>query len=175
MWAVWGGAYTLLYALAVTLMPGQAIKTILGYLLGSALDPAGKLFGYGLLLAALTFILWAASLRAVCALSKASVHFVKVLNLTAIALLPTTVSLVAGILLGFIYFPLGIFLVIVGSAAGLVLLYSGLQKLVIFQGPPFWLFVVAYAVVTLVILLVAARIVAPSLINSALNYASALF
>jgi len=109
-----------------------------------------SLFGYGALIAAISFFLLACLSKVAFQVSKVNAPFATVLNLTAAALLPTTLAGILGIVFALFYFNASVFIMIAGTVLSIVLLYSGMMQSAQFQKSPFWVFLggyVAYAVI----------------------------
>ena len=173
-WAVVGGVSILLSALAITFLPGgfmaymaNAAMRELGGLLGASMRvsvgdvnrelPLGSFFGYGLLGSAIMYFAWALCIKAVYAISKVNAPFPMVLNMTAVTLLPSAVACAAAIILGFIWAPLAIILVAIGSVGNLLLLYYGTSNAIALQRNPLWLFLGAYVVCAIVLAIVVSQ------------------
>jgi len=121
--------------------------------------PLGPFFGYGLLGAIVSFALWACCVKGIFAISKVDVPFVKVLNLTAVSLLPAAIAGVAAVLFSFFYSPASIILVVAGLIGNIIVLYVGLNQSAQFPKSPFWLFLIAYIVCLIIMALVTQKLV----------------
>jgi len=167
-WVIVAGLSILISALATMLLPGgimamfaNSMMKAAGGMFGAAMPrisagdinsemPLGAFFGYGLLGAAISFILWSVAIKLVYQFSKINIPFPTVMNLVAASTLPSAVTAAAAIILCFFFAQASILLVLVGAVANVVLLYIGLTQSAQFEKSPFWFFLGAYAVCTIV-------------------------
>lgn len=112
--------------------------------------PLGAFFGYGLLAAIISFFLWSCAMKAVYHFTKVNIPFPTVMNLVAASALPSTVAAATAIILCFFFAQASLLLLLVGGVANVILLYVGFNQSVQFQKNPFWFFIGAYAVCSIV-------------------------
>jgi len=120
--------------------------------------PLGTFFGYGLLGSAIMYFAWVLSVKAVYAISKAEAPFQMILNMTAASILPSALTCAAAIIISFIWAPLAVLLLAVGSIANLLMIYHGVTTSVQLPKNPFWLFLAAYAACTIVLYFVVTQL-----------------
>lgn len=155
LWTIFGGAYVLLWALTIMLVPANLIKDMVGSFAMSYIKlPYGTFFLWGLLIGLISFFGFAGLFKLIHVICKQPVPFTKVMNMVGIAQLVTSLAMAAGIIISFLLPSVGLFIIMIASFMGFIMMYSGLQKLAVFKTPPVWLFIAAYAVYTLVICLI---------------------
>jgi hypothetical protein len=157
IWAILGGAYALLCSLMfVVLMRSIVVSTFGGAfgMFGMTL-PLGRFFVQGIFMGAISFAAYGFGVKGLFAIAKMDISIPRALNLAAGALLPMVVGFAAATIFGFANLSIAIGLLLIMSTAASILLYLEIQQSITKPScNPLWLFLGLTAAHLLVIFIV---------------------
>jgi hypothetical protein len=150
-----GTIFVLVSAIAPLTLISQYVSSQTRGLGFSASDlgiPYLKLFAIGIILGAVVYGVIGLIVWLLHKIYRHDVPFTAVLNVTAVALLPSTLALIASIILGFISLYLSAFLIAAGFFLSVIFFYHGVQAIAPFDKQTFFVFslTAAYLVFTVV-------------------------
>lgn len=147
-WAILFGAFVLAFALSVPLFLKGAMPAGT-----SSIIPFGSFFGMSLLIGLISVaVISAGAFLQVRLFHGKTVSFVSALNAAAYASIPVTIAFVLNILLGLIWTPLAVIVLLCAVFMQVVLMYVGVQKLAKLEKSPFYGFSVVTFVASAIIL-----------------------
>ena len=162
LWAILGTANILFIALTILLIPS-------GFL-GGLYGMGGAFFGYGFLIALISFFALTGGVKVIFTANKINISFVSVLNIVSVSLMISSLGYVAAILFSFFFPTASLLFVYIGIFGSIAMLYVGIQKAAQFAKSPFWLFVVTYAVNMIIIFLIVYLIIMSLISRAAATY-----
>ena len=190
VWVIFAGIYVLLSALAIMLILSGQIMGMIRSLFGTdfgrefladiggrnvinqvmrEIMPYGGLFGSGLLLGIISFVVLSGCIKLLCNFKKLDVCFISVMNIVSLSLIIYNAAMLVAIIFSFFFIQFSIILIVVGAIGSLIMLYNGIQKVISLNSNSFWAFLIINALHIIIIALIAGRLLSAVLSGAVEN------
>lgn len=165
-----GIAHIILYGLIVLILPIVLLMKAFGPLgVLVFILPKGTMFFMGLLLGALSILVWAGLFKLIHIVHKSSVKFTSILNVVTVAILPTTFGFIFSLLFTFMNPVLSIGIITLTNFVTLLMLYAGQQRHLGVKSGPIWLFTISCLIFLVFEAMFISLIMMPAIISSILS------